>query len=218
MAYGARSVWVENYGGDSVTRIDVRTLRTRSYPVGPSPYDVTFAGRAAWTTNYGNGTVTRIDAATGRERTFQVGASPVGIARADGAVWVANQGSGTLSRIDTATLKVMTIKVGGKPSWTAYAGNTIWVGDQAAGTVVRINARTRSVAARVKVGSTPNDGDVLDGAVWFPDMSGGLYRIGQRSNAVTWPIPAAGRQSLHLVGLRRPAVDCRFRRNGRHRR
>jgi len=30
-----------------VTRIDVRTLRTRSYPVGPSPYDVTFAGRAA---------------------------------------------------------------------------------------------------------------------------------------------------------------------------
>jgi hypothetical protein len=41
----------------------------------------------------------------------------------------------------------------------------------------------------VKVGSTPNDGDVLDGAVWFPDMSGGLYRIGQRSKAVTGPFP-----------------------------
>ena len=54
---------------------------------------------------------------------------------------------------------------------------------------MRINARTRSVAARVKVGSTPNDGDVLDGAVWFPDMSGGLYRIGQRSNAVTGLFP-----------------------------
>jgi hypothetical protein len=52
---------------------------------------------------------------------------------------------------------------------------------------VRVNARSRSVVARVKVGSTPNDGDVLDGAVWFPDMSGGLYRIGQRSNAVTGP-------------------------------
>jgi hypothetical protein len=29
--------------------------------------------------------------------------------------------------------------------------------------------------------------DGPDGAVWFPDMSGGLYRIGQRSNAVTGP-------------------------------
>jgi DNA-binding beta-propeller fold protein YncE len=75
-----------------VTRITVRTLRARSYPVGPSPYDVTFAGGAAWTTNYGDGTVTRIDAATGRERTLRVGTTPVGIARADGAVWVANQG------------------------------------------------------------------------------------------------------------------------------
>ena len=102
---------------------------------------------------------------------------------------VANQGSGTLSRIDTATLKVTTIRLGGKPSWTAYAGSTVWVGDQAAGQVVRIDARTGSVTARVKVGATPNDGDVLGGAVWFPDKGGGLYRIGQRGNSVTGPYP-----------------------------
>ena len=189
MASGAGSVWVENYGGNDVTRINVRTLRTRSYPVGASPYDITFAGGAAWTTNYGDGTVTRIDAATGQERTLRVGISPVGIAHASGAVWVANQGSGTMSRIDTATLKVTTIKLGGKPSWTAYSRSTVWVGDQAAGTVVRIDARAGSVGARVKVGSTPNDGDVGDGAVWFPDRNGGLYRIGEKSNAVTGPYP-----------------------------
>jgi YVTN family beta-propeller protein len=166
----------------------IRRARER-YPVGASPYDITFAGGAAWTTNYGDGTVTRIDAGTGQERTLRVGTSPVGIAHASGAVWVANQGSGTMSRIDTATLKITTIKLGGKPSWTAYAGSTVWVGDQAAGTVVRIDARAGSVAARVKVGSTPNDGDVGDGAVWFPDRNGGLYRIGEKSNAVTGPYP-----------------------------
>ena len=189
MAYGAGSVWVEDYGGNDVTRINVRTLRTHSYAVGASPYDITFAGGAAWTTNYGDGTVTRIDATTGQERTLRVGTSPVGIAHASGAVWVANQGSGTMSTIDTATLKVTTIKLGGKPSWTAYAGSTVWVGDQAAGTVVRIDARARRVTARVAVGSTPNDGDVGDGAVWFPDRNGGLYRIGEKSNAVTGPYP-----------------------------
>jgi len=29
----------------------------------------------------------------------------------------------------------------------------------------------------------------LDGAAWFPDRNGGLYRIGLRDNAVTGPYP-----------------------------
>ena len=40
---------------------------------------------------------------------------------------------------------------------------------------------------RTKVGPTPNDGDVFDGAVWFPDKAGSLYRLDQRTDAVTGP-------------------------------
>ncbi len=189
MAYGAGSVWVENYGANSVTRIDVRTLRTRTYRVGASPYDVTFAAGAAWVTNYGDDTVTRIDAASGKTKQIPVGASPEGIAKAAGAVWVADNGDGTVTRIDTRTLRVRKVKIGGSPAWTAYAGSTIWVGDQADGQVVRINARTGTAVARIKVGPTPNDGDVLGKYVWFPDKSGALYRISRTSNQASGPYP-----------------------------
>lgn len=189
MAYGAGSVWVENYGANTVTRIYVRTLRTRTYQVGASPYDVTFADGAAWVTNFSADTVTRIDAASGKTRSVPVGVSPEGIAKAAGAVWAADDGDGTVSRIDTRTLRVRKIRIGGSPAWTAYAGSSVWVGDQAAGQVVRINARTGAVVARIKVGRTPNDGDVLGKYVWFPDKSGALYRISRTGNQVSGPYP-----------------------------
>ncbi|MGI9004953.1 MAG: Vgb family protein [Streptosporangiaceae bacterium] len=200
MAFGAGAVWVEDYSGNSVTRIDVRTLRTRRYPAGSSPYDVTFAAGAAWVTSYGDDAVTRVDAVSGRTRTIPVGVSPEGIAKAAGAVWVANYGSGTVSRIGTATLRVRTIRTGGSPAWTAYAGSTVWVGDQSTGDVLRINARTGSVTARVKVGRTPNDGDVLGRWVWFPDKDGSLYRISTAGGRASGPYPLPAANPFTLAG------------------
>ena len=193
MAAGAGSVWVEDYAGNSVTRIDDRTLRTRRYPAGTSPYDVTFAAGAAWVTSYGDDAVTRIDAVSGRARTIPVGVGPEGIAKAAGAVWVANYGSGTISRIDTRTLRVRTLRTGGSPAWTAYEGSTVWVGDQAGGRVLRIDARAGDVVATAKVGPVPNDGDVLGGWVWFPDKGGSLYQVSRTGSQVRgpYPLPAA---------------------------
>jgi hypothetical protein len=99
------------------------------------------------------------------------------------------QGSGTVIRIDTTSMRAATIRIGGSPAWTGYTASTVWVGDQAAGQIVRINARTGAVTGRAKVGATPNDGDVLAGAVWFPDKDGGLYRISLHSDAVSGPFP-----------------------------
>jgi YVTN family beta-propeller protein len=193
MAWGAGSVWVENYGSNTVTRITPGTLATRSYAVGAAPYDVTFAAGAAWATNWADGTVTRVSAATGKTRTITVGSSPEGIAPAGRAVWVANNASGTVSRIDTRTLKVTTLRTGGKPAWTAYHGGTVWVGDQAAGTVLTISATTGKITGRARVGAQPNDGDVLGGAAWFPDTDGSLYRVSAdgRTVAGPWKLPAA---------------------------
>ena len=188
MAYGAGSISVD-YTASAVTRIDVATNRTSTIEVGSSPYDVTFAAGAAWVTNYGDGSVTRIDARTNKTRTIKVSATPVGIAAAGGALWVCDAGSRRLTRIDAATSRVSTVDFDGAPSWTAADSDTVWFGDQSAGQIVRLDARTGRIVRRVDVGPTPNDGDVLDGGVWFPDKDGSLYRLDQRTDAVTGPFP-----------------------------
>jgi YVTN family beta-propeller protein len=189
MAYGAKSVWVENYTASTVTRIDVATNKSKSIKVGTSPYDVTFAGHAAWVTNYADGTVTRIDARTNKTTTIKVGDSPVGIAAAAGDVWVADSGSGKISRIDVATSKVTTVPFHGSPFWTAADHNTVWIGDQSHGELVQIDARRGVIVRRIKVGPTPNDGDVFDGTVWFPDKDGSLYRVDEKTGAASGPFP-----------------------------
>jgi streptogramin lyase len=194
MAYGAGSVWVEDYGDNTVTRIDATTLATRSYDVGGSPYDVTFAFGAAWTSNYADGTVTRIDAATGKTKTITVGSQPVGIAHAGDWVWVANQGDGTVSSIDASGDHVRPLTVGGQPAWTGYDGDTLWVGTvlDGVGQSVQVDARTRKVLRHSVIGPTPNDPDVLGGGVWFPDKNGSLYRVGEQDGAVTGPWKLGG--------------------------
>jgi YVTN family beta-propeller protein len=188
MAYGAGSIWVEDYAAADVTRIMLPSLETKRYRVGNLPYDVAFAAGAAWVTNYGDDTVTRVDAATGRRTTVEVGSLPVGIAPSGGALWVGNSGDGTISRIDAATLKVTSIRSGGSPGWTAYDGRTVWVGDGSTGQVIRVDSRTGRIVARVDVGETPNDGDVYQGALWVPDADGSLYRVELATNTPTGPI------------------------------
>ena len=163
-------------------------IDTRTISVGASPYDVTFAGGAAWVTDYASNTVTRIDAATDHTRTITVGNSPVGIAPAAGAVWVANSGQqhavtdrhrhrrgphGARSADPRS----------GPPTPATPCGSATRV-------VVRsraLDARAGRIVQRVKVGPTPNDGDVYEGSVWFPDKDGALYRLDEKTDTVRGP-------------------------------
>jgi streptogramin lyase len=187
MAYGAGAVWVEDYNANAVTRIDVASGRVRNYRVGQSPYDVAFTAGAAWVTNYGDSTVTRVDARTGRTTAIEVGAQPQGIAPAAGALWVADSGQQEITRIDARTNETTSIRCEGFPAWTAFDGNTVWVGDQTNGEIVELDATTSKIVRRSKVGSTPNDGDVSGGAIWFPDKIGGLYRVDEQTHRVSGP-------------------------------
>lgn len=202
MAFGAGAIWVEDYTASALTRIEVSTDRASTVPVGSSPYDVTFAAGAAWVTNYGDGTVSRVDAVTRRVSTIKVGSQPIGIAPASGAIWVADSGSGQLSRIDPVNSTVRTLDFGGTPSWTAYDQDTVWIGDQQAGEIARLDAGTGRIVRRSKVGSTPNDGDVFDGGVWFPDKGGALYRLDERTDAVSGPFPIQAGNPFVLSGYR----------------
>jgi streptogramin lyase len=192
MAFGAHSIWVEDYTADAITRIALPSMHTSKIDVGTSPYDVTFADGAAWVTDYADAAVTRVDAATGSARTVRVGGTPTGIASAAGAIWVAEGAGGKIARIDATTLHVTQVDIGGSPAWTASDGSDVWVGDQLHDTVVRIDGATAAVVARTAVGSSPQDGDVYDGAVWFPTTGGTLCRIDPATNRLvgTYPVPA----------------------------
>ena len=200
MAYGAGSVWVEDYNGNAVTRIDVATGKLHNYPVGTSPYDVAFLAGAAWVTNYGDNTVSRVDAQTGKTTTIKVGGLPQGIAPAAGALWVADAGASAITRIDATTHKTTTIPFHGLPAWTAFDADTVWIGDQTNGEIVEVDARTAKIVRRSKVGSMPNDGDAYDGAVWFPDKGGSLYRLDEQTHQVTGPFELGAGNPFVLDG------------------
>jgi streptogramin lyase len=191
MAYGAGSIWVEDFTSDKVTRINVTSLKTRTFRVGSAPFDIRFGYGAAWVTNNASSSLSRIDARTGDVRTIKVGVDPDGIALAAGALWVVNTTSASISRVDPATLKVTSEHLGGNPTWVAYAGSTIWVSDERAGEILRLDATTGRIGARVKVGPTPGSGSVFSGALWVTDNDGSIYRIDPQTDQVTghWQLP-----------------------------
>ena len=201
LAYGAGSVWVENYGDNTLTRVDASTGSVQStVKVGGAPYDVTFADGAAWVTDYTDGTVSRIDAATGSRTVVKVGDTPVGIAHTPGAVWVPLPSSGRLARIDTATLAVTAVPLTPGIGWTAYDEHSVWVANGTTGTVTRDDAASGTVAATIKVGPKPLDGDVVDGVVWVPDKGGDLYPIDASTNAVGRPISSGTGNPFVVAG------------------
>jgi YVTN family beta-propeller protein len=191
VAVGGGSVWVENYSGDSVTRIDPATNKATEIQVGDAPYDVTFAAGAAWVTNFADGTVSRIDARTSHVRTVKVGVQPVGVAPAGGFVWVTNQADGTISRIDPKTLHVRTTKLGTAPAWTAWGDGRLWVSDT--NRVEEVDLDSGRAVRRVRLSGQPNDGDVVNGAVWVTDQDGRLHAIDAATGRTrgTWPLGLA---------------------------
>jgi YVTN family beta-propeller protein len=217
IAVGGGSVWVENYGGASVTRIDPRTNKPEDVDVGAAPFDVTYAAGAAWTTDHGDDTVTRIDAGTGKTSTIKVGGDPVGIAPGADAVWVTNQADGTLSRIDPRTLRVQTYPVGAQPSWTAWDADSLWIASL--GGMRRIDLASGRSAQRVALPGQPNDGDIVDGTVWVADQDGRLdalsagtgKRLGRWPTGLTNPFVIAAYDGLLWVvdfgGTRVLAID-----------
>jgi len=185
-------VWVEDYGGNDVTRIDPATNKTTSIKVGGAPYDVTFAAGAAWVTNYGDDTVSRIDGKTMKVHTLKVDGSPVGVAPGGGAVWVTSKTDSTIDRIDPATLKVTSTKVGNSATWTSWGDGRLWIARGHTMTQIGLTGAERGHAiTKVGLGSPiPLDGDIVDGTLWVGDNAGNLrgYDAASGERLGKWPL------------------------------
>src|ERR671931_589074 len=116
---GAGSVWVADYSGHRVIRLDPRRNRVVArIRLDGSPYAAAFGAGAVWISSYDQRHVWRIDPRANRVvAAVDIGfAQQSGLTVANGVVWVAVFGSGKLARIDSARNAVTgTVSVGGEP-------------------------------------------------------------------------------------------------------
>jgi YVTN family beta-propeller protein len=143
VAAGFGSVWVTNNLDDTVSQIDMRSMRVaQTTRVGRAPVGVATGAGSIWVANTGSNTVSRIHSGTARvSRTIHVGRRPRAIVVGAGAVWVANELDDSVSKIDPATNRVTeTIPVGAGPSSLALAAGSVWVANNHDGTLSRIDS------------------------------------------------------------------------------
>jgi YVTN family beta-propeller protein len=65
VAFDGTNIWVANYGGTTVSKINVSTNTvTATVSVGASPIGVAFDGTNIWVANYSSNNVSKINAKT----------------------------------------------------------------------------------------------------------------------------------------------------------
>jgi len=131
IAVSTNAVWVANFNGNSVSRLDPSSLAPETaapITVAKGPSAVAVGGGAVWIADRFSDAVSRIDPLTNSVTTIPVGKRPVAVAFGYGSVWVANSRSGTVSRIDPKANKVVqTIRVGNSPAGIAVGAARVWV-------------------------------------------------------------------------------------------
>jgi YVTN family beta-propeller protein len=172
----SRSLWVGNLDDRSVTRVDVRPIKTgRTIAVPERPQDLAAGDGAVWVAGAARTkpfvTARRIDARFDtRSEPVRIESLPEGSASLSlggGALWVAPS-AGRLTPLDPATGQAAGARLDAGPTPTAIAAGpeAVWVADAAgAGSVSRIDAGTGIVESTPLAGE-PAGIAVGDGAVW----------------------------------------------------
>jgi YVTN family beta-propeller protein len=203
VASDGTAVWVANWGGNSVSRIDpASNTVVATISVGTEPAGVAVGGGAVWVANSGSASVSRIDPATNAvTATVAVGQGPGRVAFGEGAVWVTNWDDGSVSRIDPASNTVVaTIPVGAVDSIVA-GGGSVWVSVwgfpvAANGSVARIDPATNTVTSQLTVGYHPG-GMAIIGDTVYVAMLGEPTVVQVRGGVVT-ARTAVGMKSVAL--------------------
>jgi len=88
LAYGDGAFWVTGADDGSLTRVDERTRKTRSFRLGGTPQNVRFGLGSVWVTNPERGALQRVDPRSGDVKDYPVGPRPFSLAITDTGVWV----------------------------------------------------------------------------------------------------------------------------------
>ena len=100
VAFDGTSIWVANYLGNTVSKIDPATGTKTDYPTGTKPFGVAYDGISIWVANNGNSIVSKINPATGTKTDYPTGTNPAWVVYDGIGIWVTNFGGDTVSKIN----------------------------------------------------------------------------------------------------------------------
>ena len=171
----SRSLWVGNLDDESVTRIDVRPVRTgRTIAIGQRPAGIAAGDGFVWVAGASRTkafvTARRIDTRFDTpRRPVRIESLPGGsasIALGGRTLWMAPS-FGRLTRLDpaTGTLSGPRIDAGHSPTTIAANNRAVWLADRSAGVATRIESRT-GVPHPIPVAGGPADIALGANAVW----------------------------------------------------
>jgi YVTN family beta-propeller protein len=209
MAEGARSVWVGNVDGKTLTRIDPDSRQIAdTIPLPATPTGIAFGFRAVWVAHGRSGQLSRVDPqfdrvtktidVAGRALYFPNGSVDVG----DGWVW-AVFGNSTLARVDPGAVRLSGSGMAGQgPAAIAVGYGSVWVSNSGDSTVQRFHPITfeEGPVDEYNVGRTPTGVTVGDGAIWVTNTADdSVTRIDPGTRA-TLPIPVGDGPTAVAVG------------------
>lgn len=204
VASGAGAVWVSQFQGHAVARIDPAARRVeQTIPVGSGPSALAVGAGAVWVANTLDGTVSRIDTTVDRVvDTIAVGGEPAALAYGGRSVWVADSRADELVRVDVASGRVVArTPVPSGVTGVAFAGGAAWVSSDRAGTVARVDPRDDDIA-EVRVGTGPTSVAADAAAIWVANtLDGTVSRIDPATRTVTQTLPVGnGATGLAVAG------------------
>jgi DNA-binding SARP family transcriptional activator/ABC-type transport system substrate-binding protein len=192
---GAGAIWTSSAVDNTISRVDPRTGKLQTIPVGFRPAGLAVGDNALWVANGESNTLERIDPATMHEAETAVGNAPAGVAIGWGSVWVANTADGTVTRVaESSGQPLRTIAVGPGPVALSADHASVWVTLSGAGQVARIDPRTNRVVIAVNVGNDPTALAAGRGAVWVANTDDGtVTRIDTANDSVAITEPVGPR-------------------------
>jgi streptogramin lyase len=201
VAVAGGDVWVMNFRGRRLVRIDGATARVRSRGpvVGPGTSDLTGRGDELWAANSRTREVARIDARTGRVTArLHARAPPIAVAADRDSLWIAS--ADEVRRYDRSTQRQVdrVAMPDGVVAMTIGPGG-VWIAERRTPTVAFVRAATGRVASRARLSGQPYDVDFGDGYLWASVRTDdSVARIDPRTRAVV-SVAAARRPSQIAV-------------------
>jgi YVTN family beta-propeller protein len=159
MAVDNGTLWVANYEGDSVSRVDMRTRRVvATVTVGRAPFSMAVKAGQLWVANTRGRSVSRVDIATNREiGRLALAADPDSLGVADNVLWVmGSEGRAYLFSPADGSHKG-TVPVSVRSGRCLVHDGAVWLTDFLGGskTAVRIDPDARRATLTVAVGGMP---------------------------------------------------------------
>lgn len=196
-AGGFGAVWVGNYGGRTIARIDpAQNKVTKKIRVGRGSCGIAIGARSVWVDGYLSHSVVRVNPRRMKVvKRIDLPDQIWDVTFGAHSVWATETNLGYVVRINARKNRVQRrfrLPRGVRPTNLRYGAGAVWVGQQYGKRVFRIDVHNGRVSS-VRVGEDPRSVAVSRTAVWVSNAnSGTVSRIDPATRKVVATIPVGG--------------------------